>query len=323
MRATLVAAAFATLAAGPLAARDIILNPPIDCDLGTDCFVQQYVDHDPSGKSMDFRCSNLSYNTHQGTDFALRSLEQMRRGVNVIAAAPGTVRATRDGMEDRLFRTGDSARLSGRECGNGVMVDHGGGWTTQYCHLKRGSIQVSKGDRVRKSTVLGQVGLSGRTQFPHVHLTVRKDGEVVDPFDPDGTITCNAPSTQTLWQTPVPYRPGGVLTVGFADAVPRFDDVKAGRAAAATLPVDAPALVIFGYAFGGKAGDQMRLQITGPQGAFMDETVTLDKNQAQFFRAVGKRLTTNAWPRGTYSGTVTLMRGARVINSERGRVAVR
>lgn len=314
MRAAAFAALMTTLVATPLAARDIILNVPIDCDLGTECFIQQYVDHDRSRQAMDFRCSNLSYDTHQGTDFALRSIEQMRRGVNVIAAAPGTVRGTRDGMEDRLFRNGEGDRVSGRECGNGVMLDHGGGWSTQYCHLKRGSIAVKQGDRVRKGSVLGHVGLSGRTQFPHVHMTVRKDGDVVDPFDPDGQVECGAPSTETLWQTPPPYRPGGVLEVGFTDKVPNFNSIKAGTAASARMSADAPALVVFGYAFGGKAGDNMQLRIDGPEGTLIDEKVEIDRNQAQFFRALGKKRTATSWPAGQYTGTVVLWRGQREIS---------
>ncbi|WP_299043424.1 M23 family metallopeptidase [uncultured Tateyamaria sp.] len=321
MRAAIFAALITSLAA-PVAARDILLNVPIDCDLGTECFIQQYVDHDRSRQAMDFRCSNLSYDTHKGTDFALRSLDQMRRGVNVVAAAPGTVQGTRDGMEDRLYRTGDGDRVSGRECGNGVLIDHGGGWSTQYCHLKRGTIAVKNGDRVNTSTVLGQVGLSGRTQFPHVHMTVRKDGEVIDPFDPDGAIQCGAPSTDTLWQTPPPYRPGGVLDVGFADGVPNFNDVKAGTAGAGRMPSDAPALVVFGYAFGGKAGDRMQLRIDGPEGTLIDDEVEIDRNQAQFFRAIGKKRTQANWPTGRYTGTVVLRRGQREISRVQGETIV-
>ena len=322
MRAAFVATLGLTLAADPLAARDIVLVPPIDCDLINDCFIQQYVDHDPSGASMDFHCSNLSYDTHQGTDFALRSITQMESGVDVTPAAPGTVRATRDGERDEIYTDNRRAEVDERECGNGVVIDHGDSWTTQYCHLKRGSISVKPGDRVGLTSVLGQVGLSGRTQFPHVHMTLRKDGKVVDPFAPDGTVTCGAPSTETLWQTPPPYRPGAVLAVGFANAVPKFDDIKTGQVAATTLPIDAPALVLFGYAFGGKAGDQMRLRIDGPNGVFMDETVEIEKDQAQFFRAVGKKRTED-WSEGTYRGTITLSRGARLISTETGIVEIR
>ena len=309
------------LAASPLAARDILLNPPIACDLQTDCYIQQYMDYDSSDEAMDFRCGTLTYNTHSGTDFALRSIAQMKRGVNVKPAAPGTVRGTRDGMPDQIYATDDATDIDGRDCGNGVAIDHGGGWSTQYCHLKQGSIKVRSGDRVRLTTVLGQVGLSGRTQFPHVHMTVRKNGEVVDPFDPDGQIACGTPSTETLWQTPPAYRPGGILTVGFADAVPNFVDIKAGTASAETLHPTSPALVVFAHIFGGQAGDIIAFGIDGPKGEFMDETVVLEKDLAQLFRAVGKRRRAD-WESGTYTGTVRLIRDEQVISTGKGLVRV-
>lgn len=316
MHAAYFVAALSSLAAGPLAARDIVLTPPLACDLGDDCFIQQYVDHDPTDGATDFRCSNLSYDAHKGTDFALRSFDQMRRGVEVLASAPGTVRATRDGMQDQLLTATNSAEIEGRECGNGVVVVHDDGWTTQYCHLKQGSIAVSQGDHVTGDTVLGYVGLSGRTQFPHVHLTVRKNDAVVDPFAPDGNITCTAPDNETLWLDDLPYRPGGVINVGFADIVPEFAAIKDGTAAQPDLPATAPAIVIFGYAFGGKKGDTIRLTIQGPQGTFMDQTVKLDRNQAQFFRAAGKKRRGQAWPAGAYQGTVTLFRDDEKVSSE-------
>ncbi|MEM8655754.1 MAG: M23 family metallopeptidase [Pseudomonadota bacterium] len=310
-------------ASGPGAAQDFSMGVPIDCDLTETCFIQQYVDHDTSGEAMDFQCSSLSYDTHQGTDFALKSIEHMRRGVDVIASAPGVVKGTRNGMEDRIYRRGEGDRVNGRECGNGVLIDHGDGWTTQYCHLKRGSVQVRTDDTVEKGAVLGEVGLSGRTQFPHVHVTLRKDGDVVDPFDPDGEITCGQPSTQTLWDTPLTYQPGGVLTVGFADKVPEFNTIKAGTAAVRELPVDAPAIVVFGYAFGGKAGDMMQLRIDGPDGTLIDGEVEIDRNQAQFFRASGRRLSAAQWPAGSYTGTVVLRRDGVEISRNTGTVVVR
>jgi len=322
MRAAFLAAALTTLVASPLAARDIVLSPPLACDLGTDCFIQQYVDHDPKEGASDYRCSTLSYDNHKGTDFALRSLDQMRRGVDVLAAAPGTVRATRDGMPDQLLTAENSSEIDGRDCGNGLVVEHDDGWTTQYCHLKNGSVAVLQGDRVTRQTVLGQVGLSGRTQFPHVHLTLRQGDTVVDPFAPDGNISCDGSAQKTLWQDDLPYRPGAVLAVGFSDKVPDFSAIKGGTAARPVLSVTAPAIVVYGYAFGGKQGDQLRLTIDGPTGTFMDETVTLDRDQAQFFRAVGKKRRTPAWPEGTYLGTVTLIRDDVTLNTENAELSV-
>lgn len=322
MHAGALASLLIALAVGPLAARDIILNPPIACDLETDCHIQQYVDHDPSGGAKDYRCAPLSYDTHKGTDFALRSLAEMEAGVNVVPAAPGTVRATRDGMRDQLYSPERAAEIEGRDCGNGVVIDHGGGWSTQYCHLKQGSVVVRQGDRVSLTTVLGQVGLSGRTQFPHVHMTLRQNDTVVDPFDPDGQITCTAPSAHTLWQTPLPYRPGGILSVGFSEAVPDFGEIKAGRAHSETLTPDAPGLVVFAFLFGGQKDDVLALRIDGPDGVFMDEVLTLEKNQAQLFRAVGKRHRRD-WTKGTYTGTARLIRNDEVIHSQQGTVIIR
>lgn len=259
IRTALSAIAF-ICAATTVAAQDIVLTSPIDCSLGDDCYIQQYVDHTEGKGVSDFRCSTLSYERHKGTDFALRTLNQMKKGVNVVASAPGTVKAARSGVKDVVYSAGNASAVSGRECGNGVVITHENGWETQYCHMKNGSLKVRKGQKVRAGTVLGQIGLSGRTQFPHVHLSVRKDGVIVDPFDPDGKITCGAPDTKGMWKKPLPYRPGGILYAGFSDGIPKFKDVKSGRAAKATLPVNAPAIVVFGFGFGAQKGDQMHLK---------------------------------------------------------------
>lgn len=318
----LLALALFTFAAAPAAAKDLVLQQPIDCELGQDCYIQQYVDHDTGSGARDYRCQPLSYDQHKGTDFALRNTEQVLRGVNVIASAPGTVRNVRDGMADRLFSDANAENVSGRECGNGVVISHDDGWETQYCHLKKGSITVKKGQSVSTKTILGQVGLSGRTQFPHVHLSVRKDGKVVDPFDPDGSITCGQPDQNTLWKTPLAYQAGAVLQAGFHDSVPKFSDVKNGRAAKNSLPANAPAIVIYGYAFGTQKGDTMHLTLTGPDGVMVDQKVTIDKQQAQMFRAAGKRLKASSWSTGTYSGSAALLRDGRIISVEHASIKV-
>ena len=142
---------------------------------------------------------------------------------------------------------------------------------------------VKTGEVVEAGTVLGQIGLSGRTQFPHVHLSVRKDRKVVDPFDPDGRVTCGEPDEDTLWSEPLPYRAGAVLYAAFVDNIPAFEDVKSGRAAAKSLPVDAPAIVVFGFGFGAKKGDQMRLILEGPTGIMLDKTVLIKKTKRNCF----------------------------------------
>ncbi len=304
--------ALLSLAACP-AASDPILGPPIDCTLGETCYIQQYVDRDPGEGARDFTCGTLSYDGHKGTDFAVPTLEAMRTGVNVIASAAGVVRGVRDGVEDRVYGPDNADAVKGRECGNGVVLVHEEGWETQYCHLKQGSVRVRSGDRVARGDILGQVGISGKAQFPHVHLSVRRDGAVVDPFDTGPDAACDQDGT-SLWQDPITYVPGGLIDAGFTDQVPEFDAVQEGTAATEHLPSDAAAIVLFVLAYGARAGDTLRLTIDGPDGRFMAQDMKLDRDQARLFRASGRRAGNGNWPEGTYSGEIILLREGQEID---------
>ena len=81
-------------------AQDFKLTPPVDCDLDTQCYIQQFMDHDPSSGASDMRCGPLIYDGHTGTDFAIRDPRTQPVGVNVIASAAGTIKALRDGIPD-------------------------------------------------------------------------------------------------------------------------------------------------------------------------------------------------------------------------------
>lgn len=194
-----------------------------------------------------------------------------------------------------------------------MLIEHEGGWQTQYCHLKQFSITVNPGDPVAEGATLGQVGLSGNTEFPHLHISVRKDGTDIDPFDPDGTLACGTAAPQ-LWADPIPYQPGGIIGAGIATDVPTFEMVNQGLPGPATFPPDAPALILWAAVFGGQAGDQLSFGLIAPGGRILSETVTLEKTQARLFRAVGKRLTAARWQEGSYLGEVIHQRGTAEIS---------
>lgn len=309
--------------ASPVLAEGFSLALPIDCDLESrECYIQQYVDRDAGAGFRDFTCGSLSYDGHKGTDFALPTLADMEAGVAVLAAAPGTVVAVRDGMPDSGFTGATAQTIEGRECGNGVLIRHPGGWETQYCHLRKGSIVAREGQKVSTGARLGLVGQSGRAQFPHIHLSVRKDGEKVDPFNPASLDTCGAPPDETLWAEPVAYQPGGLIGVGFSSQVPDFNSVKAGRAAMRTLTPQAPALVLFAYAFGTRKGDTYHLQITGPDGEVLEQRIDAKKNQALAFRAAGRKKRGAGWTVGEYEGRARLIRDGEVLSEMTTRVRV-
>src|SRR3546814_12605893 len=66
--------------------------------------------------------------------------------------------------------------------GNWVALRHDDGWVTTYAHMRNGSLAVRVGQRVARGDKLGLVGLSGNTDFPHLHFAVTRGNVLLDPF---------------------------------------------------------------------------------------------------------------------------------------------
>ena len=291
----------------------ISLALPIKCKPGLTCFFQNYVDHDASDKARDYRCGGRTYDGHDGTDIRIPNLEIQRQGVEVLSAAPGRVIGTRNDMEDVSVRTTGKAAIAGKECGNGAVIEHGDGWRTQYCHLAKGSLRVKAGDQTTTGQPIGLVGLSGDTEFFHLHFTVRHREKTVDPFA-YGAAENSCGGGRSIWAASLgeqmQYHAREILDYGFAGIAPTMELIESGEIAKHPVTSGSEALVAYVRAIGLQSGDQQFLAVQGPGGASVsaNNLPALDRDKAQFLVIAGKKRTEAAWPAGRYIATYRVMR---------------
>lgn len=115
-----------------------------------------------------FAVDKLVYNatmddwrTHDGVDISAKP------GTTVLAACSGTVTVVE---EDPMM-------------GTRVVIDHAGGYQTTYANLQA-TPAVEEGDLVSAGEIIGAVGTTAKAeaaQSPHLHFSVTKDGDVIDP----------------------------------------------------------------------------------------------------------------------------------------------
>lgn len=302
-------------AAAPAASAPPKLAFPLACHIGKDCEIQHYVDRDPGPGARDYHCGPRTYDKHDGIDIRLLDMAQQRRGVDVLAAAAGRVVATRDGVEDISIRTPGAPSIKGRECGNRVGIAVGGGWIVDYCHLARGSVRVKVGDMVAAGQPVAKVGLSGDTEFPHLHVSVQHGNTFVDPFEPDPSANACGPQG-ALWDpaalAQMRYKAGAVLNAGFAAQPLTMDQVEDGGIPAPTG--SAPAVVAYARLIGLQSGDVIAMKLTGPGGKVLAQTrqPPLARYRDEDLVYVGRKQPPEGWAHGAYRAEVQVIRQGKV-----------
>jgi murein DD-endopeptidase MepM/ murein hydrolase activator NlpD len=92
-------------------------------------------------------------------------------GDTVLAPCDGEVVVAADGLPDMRARRPDREHMAG----NHVVVRCGPAWVV-LAHLRRGSVAVQPGDRVKAGDAVGLVGNSGNTMEPHLHVHAQRPG---------------------------------------------------------------------------------------------------------------------------------------------------
>jgi len=104
-------------------------------------------------------------------------------GTPILATGSGTVVAAANDREDNTptqrapLEFADVLKDLTRIMGNYVVIDHGNGEFSVFAHMKRGSVVVKAGDRVKQAQKIGEMGFSGDAMFPHLHYQLQRDAK--------------------------------------------------------------------------------------------------------------------------------------------------
>ena len=101
-------------------------------------------------------------------------VKKMHEGMDFSAKTGTPVYATGDGIIERADNNASGY-------GNHIVVRHGFGYETLYAHLSKYNARA--GQKVNRGDIIGYVGSTGRSEAPHLHYEVHKDGKVVNPLN--------------------------------------------------------------------------------------------------------------------------------------------
>ncbi len=99
--------------------------------------------------------------------------EEFHYGIDIAASHGSPVFATADGYVHKIKEEKTGGKV--------IILNHGGGVTTVYCHLSKFNVKI--GQKVKRKDIIGFVGQTGKAIGPHVHYEVRKNGRAVNPYN--------------------------------------------------------------------------------------------------------------------------------------------
>lgn len=249
---------------GPLSCSVDNSNPlyawPIMGENGKEWVLNNYVDLFAGPGTQDYTLGPIdaakTYDGHNGLDIDLANFREMDAGVGIHAIAPGVITRVISNHPDR-----NTSCISNNW--NVVEVDQADGNYVYYGHMKTDSPVVSVGQSVLKGDLLGQVGSSGCSTDAHLHLEIRSQGSVIDPFR--DKLLCDAPP----YSTGLRIRTGALLEAPLSLYTEPLKDPPPDEASIHSGVV----LAVIAYAANGLVGDILKIEIEDPSGTFYTDRV--------------------------------------------------
>lgn len=302
-------------------------NLPVDCTLGEDCIIQNHFDHNPAENTFqDYTCGVLGYDGHTGTDIRMRHVGALAgEGVDILAAADGRVErivtyaslAKEDVPVVRLIK--QAVMRVG--CGEEVVIGHGTGWQSHYCHMRQGSIRVQQGDEVKAGDHIGKMGMTGTTVFPHLHFGVSHYGVSLDPFAGQAKgYDCTQEVRSSLWRPELKealsYNPSGVIDAGFTVGEPQVAIVRHTGTRPLTNLSAISDMGVWGEVFGLHAGDIAVFEVVAPDGTrIAQQEWVQDKAAAIRLFMVTVPAPKTHWNAGEYRADLRITREGKAVIS--------
>jgi len=287
---------------------------PLVCEPGVSCFILSYPDMDAASDSArDYACGP---STTEGDPFlriGLPDVSAIPLNAPVIAAAAGRVKDISDGVADLVISGRAQLKTGSSLCGNGIIIDHGAGLNTSYCHLKRGSLKVKRGQEVVKGQVIAFAGQSGLATWPQLAFSVSSNGFFLDPMTGKTEIEGCGFKPRPIIDVPAPfkaYQPAAIVGMGFSLAPVATVAIATGKAPRfVQINPEEKAINLWALLLGVKRGDAVKATLRDPRGrVFESRDVTIDADtDRQLINVTRTRGFVN-WREGVYTGEIEVTR---------------
>lgn len=287
---------------------------PLVCEPGSNCWIINYPDiNGETGTAQDYTCGPGATDGDSFLRIGLNDASAIPLNVYVLAAADGVVKDVTDGVTDRVIASRADLPTGTLNCGNGLVIDHGMGLQTAYCHLKKNSIAVKKGERVMKGQAIASVGQSGLAAWPQLGFAILKGGYMIDPITGNSTAEgCGFKEHPVISLPPLfmSYQPAAIVSMGFSLDPANRQDMAYGTAPRfAVINREERNINLWAMVLGIHAGDEVDIRIRDPRGrTFQNQSFVADADYDRLPLNVGRTRGYVGWRQGTYVGEVKVTR---------------